>query len=287
MSSEITAASARPVRWGLAAKLFAILVLLGAVAVLVSGVLGYMRARDALQESIYNQLTAVRKSKARQIETYFRTIRDELSQLAAAKMTIDAARAFRAGFDELEQFEVPFDLRRKAGEAVLSPMSIASHDIVDLLDRQLRDQHGDDDPLLDHRRRHKGGGCTARGRVGGEILEAHGRPVGRGATAGNGSGDIGGPVGASPEGRGEIDFLVYRVDQTAGLGVGQHDIEEAEGGCGAPQKWMVESVLPAIGAAVARIVHQLALILRIRIDDDVVVLEIVGGGSFRQVVIDV
>ena len=40
--------SSRPVRWGLAAKLFAILTLLGAVAVVVTGVLGYVRARNAL-----------------------------------------------------------------------------------------------------------------------------------------------------------------------------------------------------------------------------------------------
>ena len=37
--------------------------LAGRVAVLVTGVLGYMRARDALQETIYNQLTATRKSQ--------------------------------------------------------------------------------------------------------------------------------------------------------------------------------------------------------------------------------
>jgi class 3 adenylate cyclase len=106
----------RPTRFGLAAKLFAILILLGAVAVLVTGVLGYMRARDALQESIYNQLTATRKSKARQVETYFRTIRNELSQLAVSKMAIDAARGFNAGFDELEQSDVPFDVRRLVGD---------------------------------------------------------------------------------------------------------------------------------------------------------------------------
>jgi len=104
------------VRWGLAARLFAILLLLGSVAVLVTGVLGYIRARDALQESIYNQLTAARKSKARQIETYFATIRNELTQLASAKMTIDAARVFRSAYDELEQSDVPFDLRRKVGD---------------------------------------------------------------------------------------------------------------------------------------------------------------------------
>ena len=116
MSPTPGAVAARPVRWGLAARLFAILLLLGAVAVLVTGVLGYLRARDALQESIYNQLTAARKSKARQIETYFATIRTELTQLASAKMTIDAARAFRGAYDELEQSEVPFDLRRKVGD---------------------------------------------------------------------------------------------------------------------------------------------------------------------------
>src|ERR1044072_6322353 len=109
-------ASSRPVRWGLAAKLFAILTLLGAIAVLLTGVLGYVQARDALQESMYNQLTATRKVKARQIETYFRTIRNELSQLATSKMAVDAAREFRAGFEELERIDVPFETRRTVGD---------------------------------------------------------------------------------------------------------------------------------------------------------------------------
>ena len=116
MAPADTTASSRPARWGLAAKLFAILTLLGGAAVLVTGVLGYVQARDALQESIYNQLTASRKSKARQVETYFRTIRNELSQLATAKMTIDAAREFRIAFDELERSDVPFEIRRKVGD---------------------------------------------------------------------------------------------------------------------------------------------------------------------------
>jgi class 3 adenylate cyclase len=116
MSSTDTTASSRPARWGLAAKLFAILTLLGSIAVLVTGVLGYMRARDALQESIYNQLTAIRKAKARQVETYFRTIRNELSQLATSKMAVEAAREFRSGFEELERSDVPFEMRRTVGD---------------------------------------------------------------------------------------------------------------------------------------------------------------------------
>ena len=114
--TSATPSTNRPTRAGLAVKLFAILILLGAVAVLVTGVLGYMRARDALQESIYNQLTATRKSKARQVETYFRTIRNELSQLAVSKMAIDAVRGVNAGFDELDRSDVPFDIRRKVGD---------------------------------------------------------------------------------------------------------------------------------------------------------------------------
>ncbi|MDP1837205.1 MAG: adenylate/guanylate cyclase domain-containing protein [Reyranella sp.] len=115
MSSADATTPPRPARWGLAAKLFAILILLGAVAVLVTGVLGYFRAREALQESIYNQLTSIRKSKARQVEIYFRTIRNELSQLAVSKMAVDAAREFSATFKELDQTDVSFDTRRLVG----------------------------------------------------------------------------------------------------------------------------------------------------------------------------
>src|SRR5437879_13545667 len=101
----------RPVRWGLAAKLFATLILLSAVAVLVSAVLGYVRGRDALEEAIYNQLTAARQAKARQIETYFRTTRDELRLLASTKMVADSLHGFRDGYDDLDKTEVSPELR--------------------------------------------------------------------------------------------------------------------------------------------------------------------------------
>ena len=108
----VPTAAVRPARLGLAAKLFAILILLGAVAVLVTGVLGYVRARDALEEAIFNQLTAARKTKARQVETYFRTIRNELRLLAASKMVVDATRGFRDAVDELDARPVPTELRQ-------------------------------------------------------------------------------------------------------------------------------------------------------------------------------
>jgi class 3 adenylate cyclase len=113
MSVADRAAVDRPVRWGLAAKLFATLILLSAVAVLVTAVLGYVRGRDALEEAIYNQLTAARQAKARQVETYFRTTRDELHLLATSKMVADSLRGMRDAFDELDKIEVSPELRGK------------------------------------------------------------------------------------------------------------------------------------------------------------------------------
>src|SRR5262245_32984501 len=75
--------------------------------------MGYLHARDALQEAIYKQLTTARKSKARQVETYFRTIRNELSHLATTQMVIDASRGFNSGFDELERTKVAPELSAK------------------------------------------------------------------------------------------------------------------------------------------------------------------------------
>ncbi|TAJ40280.1 MAG: HAMP domain-containing protein [Reyranella sp.] len=103
-------------RWGLSLRLFAILTLLGAIAVLVTGILGYVRARDALEQAIYNQLTAAREIKARQVETYFRTIHAELRLLATSKMVIEAAREFRAAFGELDREPLSDEMRGKVSE---------------------------------------------------------------------------------------------------------------------------------------------------------------------------
>jgi len=103
----------RPARFGLAAKLFAILILLGAVAVLITGVLGYVRARDALERTIFNQLTAARETKSHQIETYFHSIRSEMRLLAGSKMVVDAMRGFRDAVEELDAKEVPLDMHHQ------------------------------------------------------------------------------------------------------------------------------------------------------------------------------
>lgn len=110
------AGSFRPARWGLAAKLFTTLVLLGAIAVLVTGVLGYFRAQNALEKAVFDQLTAARQTKTRQVETYFRTIQADLRLLATSKMVVDATRELRIAVDQLDRAGVPLELQKKVGD---------------------------------------------------------------------------------------------------------------------------------------------------------------------------
>ena len=116
MSSADVTGSNRPARWGLAAKLFTTLVLLGTIAVLVTGVLGYIRARDALEKAVFDQLTIARQTKARQIETYFHTIAADLRLLATSKMVVDATREFRAAVEQLDRAGAPPEVRQKVGD---------------------------------------------------------------------------------------------------------------------------------------------------------------------------
>lgn len=122
------------VRWGLAAKLLATLVLLGAIAIVVTSVLGYVRSRDALEDAIYNRLAAARRAKARQVEAYFGNVRDELRLLASTKMAADALRGMREGFDELDQARPPDEMRKKVEDwytAQVMPVlrRLAGHDL--------------------------------------------------------------------------------------------------------------------------------------------------------------
>ncbi|WP_018237534.1 adenylate/guanylate cyclase domain-containing protein [Ensifer sp. BR816] len=116
MSFKGVTGTPRPARWGLAAKLFTTLALLGAVAVLLTAVLGYFRAREALEQAIFDQLTTARQTKARQIETYFRTIQAELRLLATSKMVVESTREFRAAVEQLDRAGVSSELSQKVSE---------------------------------------------------------------------------------------------------------------------------------------------------------------------------
>lgn len=85
------------------AKLLRMLLLVAIPAVGIAGWLGYKEGKAALQESIFNQLTSVRASKARQIESYFRHVRNQAQTFSGSRMVIDAMTEFSAAFDQVGQ----------------------------------------------------------------------------------------------------------------------------------------------------------------------------------------
>jgi len=102
-----------PPRFGLATRLFAVLLLLGAIAVIISGGLGYISARDALERSIYNQLIAARETKTHQVENYLRSTSNEIRLLANTAVVIEAMHDFRDAVDELDRKTIPDDVRNR------------------------------------------------------------------------------------------------------------------------------------------------------------------------------
>ena len=93
------------------AKLTLLLLALGVCTVLTSSYIAYYNAREALIQSVYNQLTGVRRSKAFQIESYFRTVRRHVQTLSESQLFLSGMNQFRAAFLKLDGGDVPFDLR--------------------------------------------------------------------------------------------------------------------------------------------------------------------------------
>ncbi|MEZ4702051.1 MAG: methyl-accepting chemotaxis protein [Rhodothermales bacterium] len=79
-------------------KLLGALTLSGLAAIVIVGVLSYNSGKSSLEKASFNQLTAVRETKARQIENYFEQIRNQVATLSEDRMMIDAMRGFRTAF---------------------------------------------------------------------------------------------------------------------------------------------------------------------------------------------
>jgi class 3 adenylate cyclase len=67
----------------------------------VVGFIGYQSGRSSLRDSVFDRLTEIRTAQARQLETQFRGFRNSLVIYTRGTTAIEAARAFVAGFDQL------------------------------------------------------------------------------------------------------------------------------------------------------------------------------------------
>jgi len=97
-------------------KLIAVLLGIGAAAVMITGLLGYEAGKRGLTQTAMKQLTGIRRSKAHQIEAYFQSIRSQVRTLGESRLTVDAFREFRSEFRKLDGPNPPPELRASLAE---------------------------------------------------------------------------------------------------------------------------------------------------------------------------
>jgi len=97
--------------WSLRYKLLLAFLQLGIVTFAVTGAISYIRHLRSLKENAINQLTSVRRSKAYQLESYYRTLHRHVQTLSEDRMFIDAMRQFYAAYKKLNAVPVPVEFR--------------------------------------------------------------------------------------------------------------------------------------------------------------------------------
>jgi signal transduction histidine kinase/DNA-binding response OmpR family regulator len=93
-------------RWNdisLKVKLMGISLVLSLVPMIILGVIVYNHASDALKEEAFNQLTSVRETKGRQIESYFQQIHDQVLTLSEDYMIADYASNLKMAFRNIDK----------------------------------------------------------------------------------------------------------------------------------------------------------------------------------------
>lgn len=83
-------------------KLLLVLMLIGSTAVITTGFLGYQAGKQGLTQTAMNQLTGIRRSKAQQIQSYFRTVRSQVRTLKESRLAIDALAGFSRAVQRMD-----------------------------------------------------------------------------------------------------------------------------------------------------------------------------------------
>ncbi|PZV15053.1 MAG: adenylate/guanylate cyclase domain-containing protein [Pseudanabaena sp.] len=88
-------------------KLIVMLLTVSSSSILVTAYLGYQSGKSNLTDRVFNQLTSVRASKAYQIESYFKTIRNHIQTLSNDPSVGTAITEFTNAYQKLETVQLP------------------------------------------------------------------------------------------------------------------------------------------------------------------------------------
>lgn len=94
-------------RLSIKSRLIAMLLVVSSCSILVTAYLGYQSGKANLTDRVFSQLTSVRASKANQIESYFKTLRNHLQTLGENPSVVTAMQEFDANYKQLEAIVVP------------------------------------------------------------------------------------------------------------------------------------------------------------------------------------
>ncbi len=94
-------------RLSVKSKVVLMLVGVSLIAALVVGGLGWRSSRLALSQTIFTNMTALRRSKAAQMEDYFRNMRYTVEVLSENDMVVEAMVRFNRDFRQLENSTIP------------------------------------------------------------------------------------------------------------------------------------------------------------------------------------
>jgi class 3 adenylate cyclase len=94
-------------------KLIVMLLTVSSSSILVTAYLGYQSGKSNLTDRVFNQLTSVRASKAYQIESYFKTIRNHIQTLSNDPSVGTAITEFTNAYRQLETVPLPANASSK------------------------------------------------------------------------------------------------------------------------------------------------------------------------------
>ena len=114
------------------AKLLLIFFVIGIMSVSITGWLGFENAKTTLDKVYFAQLTAIRETKKRQIETYFTQITNQVQTFSEDQMIVDAMNQFKTAFYNLKNKDYNPSLNTKVINYYQNEFLSRLHEFADI-----------------------------------------------------------------------------------------------------------------------------------------------------------
>ncbi len=106
----------RSLQLSIKSKLIAMLLAVSSCSIIVTAYLGYQSGQSNLTNRVFSQLTSVRASKAYQIESYFKTLRNHIETLSENPSVVEAMQRFDTEYRAIESRQIPDQFEQKLTE---------------------------------------------------------------------------------------------------------------------------------------------------------------------------